>query len=613
MQLNPDQQRVVDSDGHCLVVACPGSGKTRVITTKIGAIFKRRPSARVMAVTFTRESAMELSRRVIEEVGQEQFDKSCRIGTFHALAIRHLKLNKIKHRLVGPSMQAGLVMNAINASHADMTYIEATQIIEKAKGSLEPCEEQESEIFRAYQQVLARHKSVDLFDVIRMSVEMMRDGSIPPYPVTDMLVDEFQDTDNLQLAWVLEHAKHGTIVTVVGDDDQSIYSWRGANGYQGMTNFKEAVGAELITLAVNYRCHAEILGSAGKLIAKSSERIEKALHAERGPGGKVHIVRSNTKDAEVDDLLNVLTNDLVPTRYVDSCFDYTVKDGSWAVLARTRRQLDLVEQTLRGERIEVYRPPKESFWARSPQSDLLHLLEATGGVSTAGIETALEYSLRAKFDKHRAKLAMNAVRKSINGEFSRMLYGEGMPEHKDVVEDERAFIQDYITRMGAWRSLNAVGRHELMILGVGQWFLDLETGSRQKNAIEQGLKTLTKLKGSISERIRLITGNTQQQQKNKHGDELDRVSATEALSATSPKGVQLQTMHGSKGLEFDNVWIVGVDARTIPSPNSSNFEEERRLMYVGMTRAKNRLWLSSAIGEEPSVFIMDSGFPRPSL
>lgn len=609
MKLNDDQLRAVESEKHCLVVACPGSGKTRLITTKVGVILQRCHHARIMAVTFTREAATELSRRMIGEIGQRRFDDRCRVGTFHALAIRHLTLNKIKHRLVSPSVQFGLLRRAIADACPELTVEAATAILDKAKGSLEPCDEHESPLYKTYQEMLARHRCIDLFDVIRLSTEGMRKGSIPPYPVSDMLIDEFQDTDNLQLQWVLEHAKAGTTVTVVGDDDQSIYSWRGANGYRGMQAFAQSVGAEIITLGTNYRCRAEILGAAAKLIARSASRIEKALHAERGNGGRVTVVRTATQDTEAEDVLAAIAPMLRKPERPGCLFAYTVPDGSWAVLARTRRQLDLIETHLLGEGIEVYRPPKESFWSREPQCGMLHLLEAISGHATTGLETSLDYAARVHFGNARARLIMEAVRKACGNDFSRMFIGDGLPDAKSAMDAERTLVSDFLTRLASWRSLAGSGRTNLAILGVAKWFADLEVGERQKGALNAGAATLCKLKGSLAERARVIAGIGPPTSRNKNVDS-DRVTSSEATEAPAPTGVQLQTMHGSKGLEFENVWIVGADAKTIPSQKATDYEEERRLMYVAMTRAKDRLWISSTVGNPPSAFIADAGLTR---
>ena len=166
MQLNPSQQRVVDTDGHCRVVACPGSGKTRVITTKIGALLKRHPNTRICAVTFTRDAAAELQHRIIKEIGEANFKRSCRIGTFHSLAIRQLRLHNRLGKVAKPSEQVAYLKRAIALVDPSMSYEDATRIIETAKTSLVECPEWNSDLYRAYAEMLSRNKVEDLYDVI---------------------------------------------------------------------------------------------------------------------------------------------------------------------------------------------------------------------------------------------------------------------------------------------------------------------------------------------------------------------------------------------------------------------------------------------------------------
>ena len=592
MQLNPDQQRVVDTDGHCLVVACPGSGKTRVITTKLGALLRRHEKARICAVTFTRDAAGELSHRVTQEIGEPLFKSACRIGTFHSLAIRQLRNHNKLSKVATPYEQVTFLRRAIALGEPGMEYEEATAIIEKAKGALGKAPEQDHPVYLAYAKLLASHNVCDLYDVIRDSVKMMKTGEIRAYPVKFMLVDEFQDTDNIQLEWVLEHARAGSNITVVGDDDQSIYGWRGALGYGGMQSFMDATGAERITLGVNYRCYSEVLSSADRLIQHNTARIDKALVAGRGPGGSVKAVRAAGRDDEAQMVAEAIQADALPLKSNNPLFRFTVPTGSWAVLARNRRLLDPIEEELQARGIQYYRPPKESFWSRAPQSLLLSLLSALDGGNTGGIDHALNHGLMMKVGRSKATEAIKALHEQLHGRFDSLLEGTPLSTEK-MMADEGAFILDFCSRIKAWRSQILEGRFNFAIRAVASWFAGLEDGEGQKERIVSAGNTLCKLNGTISMRVNAITSVSDSKER--------------------PQGVQLQTMHGSKGLEFDKVWIVGTESTTCPSPKSPDHEEERRLMYVAMTRAKNHLLMSSVMAEEPSPFVLESGhFPNAS-
>lgn len=586
MQLNADQQRVVDLDGHCLVVACPGSGKTRVITTKIGALLKRHDRARICAVTFTRDSAAELSHRVSEEIGEALFKSACRIGTFHSLAIRQLRLHNRLGKVAAPHEQVTFLKRAIAMSDPRIEWEQATAIIERAKGSLKPCPEQSTPLYQAYAKLLANHRVCDLYDVIRDAVTLMQSGEIRPYPVQFMLVDEFQDTDHIQLEWVLEHARAGSSITVVGDDDQSIYSWRGALGYSGMDAFRTATNAEKITLGVNYRCREEILSSADRLIQNNEARIEKLLVAGRGRGGSVHVRRCGSREDEADMVVEEIARHTKPLREGNALFNHTVTDGSWAVLARNRRILDMVENKLQVARIQYYRPPKESSWSRPPLSIMLGLLASLDGGNTGGIDAALNHALTVRVGRSKATDAIKAIHEQLGDRFADLLHGTQIST-SSMMADEGQCVAEFASRLHAWHSQILEGRLQLAIRAVAKWLCELADGDEEKERIESGCQTLCKLRGSISERVRLITSSSD--------------------SKGRPKGVQLQTMHGSKGLEFDHVWIVGTESTTVPSPKSPNYEEERRLMYVAITRAKDVLHMSSVLSQQPSPFVFETG------
>lgn len=590
MQLNPDQQRVVDSDDHCLVVACPGSGKTRVITTKIGALLNRHAKARICAVTFTRDAAGELSHRVVQEIGEPLFKAACRIGTFHSLAIRQLRNHNKLGKVASPYEQVTFLKRAIGLAEPGMEYEEATAVIERAKGALGTAPEQEHPVYLAYAKLLASHKVCDLYDVIRDAVRMMKSGDIHPYPVQFMLVDEFQDTDNIQLEWVLEHARAGSRITVVGDDDQSIYGWRGALGYGGMQAFMKETGAQKITLGVNYRCFEEILSSADKLIQHNGARIDKALVAGRGKGGSVRALRAGSRLDEADRVAEMIQTDCVPLKSDNPIFRYTVPAGSWAVLARNRRLLDPIEEQLQARGIQYYRPPKESFWSRAPQSLILSLLSALDGGNTGGIDHALNHGLLIKVGRSKASDAIKILHRHLEGRFDSMMSGAPIPT-TDLMADEAEFILDFANKLSAWRNQILEGRYNFAIRAVASWFANLEDGEAQKERVISAGGTLCKLQGTIAVRVNALTSVSD--------------------SKGRPQGVQLQTMHGSKGLEFDKVWIVGTESTTCPSPKSPDHEEERRLMYVAMTRAKNHLVMSSELSSEPSPFVLESGhFPN---
>ena len=582
--LNREQQEVVDHDGHCLVVACPGSGKTRVIIEKIAHILSSDPKARLCAVTFTRDAAIELKKRLAQKTDKQVIRGRTQVGTFHSLAIRQLRSTGNLGKVATPAEQAAFVYRACRVAEDEVPYEEAVRIIETVKSSRTTVPEEDSPVYQAYAAILRQAQVDDLYDVLKRSLIMMQQGEVPPYPVEYMLVDEFQDTDEIQLAWVLEHVKGGTKVTVVGDDDQSVYSFRRALGYAGMERFRAATNAQLIALGTNYRCLAEILSAGHALIRCNSERIQKSLVAARGPGGSVTSTRCTTRTEEAEAVVERIWSDVVALPD-NRRFQYTVPEGKWAVLARNRRTLDCVEHALNERRIRYIRPPSDSIWNRTPFVQFIALLRSVQTGAVDGIDQTLSFS---GLDQDQ----LNAVHQGLQGTFWRLIDGE-LPALDDLPDDAWKTLKDFARKASGWRNAVRGGNYNLAIEGVAQWFEDHLRDPDDLELLADLKASVCRLNGSLAQRANSLT----------LPDDND--------SGTS--GVALMTMHGSKGLEFDNVWIFAAEDGVIPSKKNPVYDEERRLMYVGMTRAKDALFMSSRVSAMPSPFVIESGHdPRLS-
>lgn len=588
MQLNNEQTMAVEHDGHCLVVACPGSGKTRVIVKKIERLLSNSAN-RVVAVTFTREGADELRSRVIESIGEEFTRRSCQIGTFHSLAIRLLRRDGLIGNILGPAEQSAFLARARAAAAPDMSYEDAVQVLERAKCSLVPCAEHETALYAAYNELLARNKVEDLYDVLRRSVELMRDGTLKPFGATHMLVDEFQDTDSIQFAWVMEHAKRGIQITAVGDDDQTIFSWRRALGYPGMEDFKNRLDAKLIPLNTNYRCRSEILGSAGKLIESNLARIPKSLLAARGKGGKLASIRAANRFVEADNVAEWALRYAKPVQ--DEYYQWTLEPGACAVLCRNRKRLDLIENELRDSRIMFNRPPKDSVWSRTPYIYLLGLLQSIQNGDSDGIDHALHWIGLEHND-------IDLVHRDTKGEIWRLMHGHEINKNSFEPDVAKQIIDFSKLAMG-WRKMAKAGHYNMVLRAVTEWFVTHSDRDDEKELLPVLCESICKLSGTLVQRCKFLSGS-----------DTSKPGAADGKHKKKA-GVALMTMHSSKGLEFDHVWIIGTEATTIPSVKSMDYEEELRLMYVAMTRAKDTLSLSSVITEDISPFVLLSGLdPR---
>lgn len=583
MQLNPDQQAVVDHDGHCLVVACPGSGKTRVIVVKIGHILRTIPKSSLCAVTFTRDSAQELKNRLHKELPADTVNRRTRVGTFHSLAIRQLRAYEQLKKVASPAEQLVFVRRAIAAIDEEITFEDAVATIENIKSKLGNSPEEDSPLYQAYTSLLKRSNVEDLYDVLRKSLTLMRDGEIKPYPVSHMLVDEFQDTDEIQLGWVLEHVKAGTKVTVVGDDDQSVYSFRHALGYAGMEEFKAQSGARLIRLGTNYRCKKEILSAAETLISHNNERIDKSLVADRGPGGKIFSRLYPRREFEAEAAVEAIWPDVVPCD--EPGVSFTVPAGRWAVLARNRRVLDGIETALQARRIKYLRPPSESIWNRPPYVYFLSLLRAIQTGAADGIDQALHFT---GITSEGMELLHGAT-----GSQLYTLLDRTVPSINGMAAEDKKRLDNFAGLASGWRDLTRRGLYNQVIAGMTDWFYDRIKGDDERELFIDVVKRVEKLGGSLAQRANTLSSSLPAKA-NKDDQEL-------------PSGVALMTMHGSKGLEFDKVWIIAAETDVIPSPKNPVYEEERRLMYVAMTRARDELFLSSRISANPSPFVVEAG------
>lgn len=588
MQLNREQAQCVEADGHCLVVACPGSGKTGVIARKVAALLARHPDARICAVTFTRDAAGELTERIVKLVGEAKFKQACRVGTFHSLAIRQLRNAKLLGDIASPAQQYALVMRAMSQAKFEGVKDDAIQLIEAAKTAFGEHPALQHPLYEAYAELLSRQKLVDLYDVLRSSVQLMRTGKLPPYPVPFMLVDEFQDTDPIQFAWVMEHAKAGSAITCVGDDDQSIYAWRGALGYRGMMDFKAAAGAELITLGQNYRSHAEVLQFADRVIHADTERLPKALISARGAGGSVTMHRAGTLDHEAEMVAEEIARHAEKLPYEGGVFEWTVAPKRWAVLARNRRYLDVVESILQFRRIKYVRSASESLWNRPPFLQMVTLLRSLQTGNPDGVDSALHHCLAVQFGSQAANTTLDALHRLAGDDFTQILDGVIHPEaSRALVAAEMQEVASFARRCEGWRKRVANGEYRTVINVVASWLGGLEKDDRGRDLVERMGEFLAALDGSLVTRTNSLG---QRDQKTGPAD-----------------GVVLATMHATKGLEFDNVWIVGCNDNVIPSPKSNNLPEERRLLYVAITRAKHALHLSATTESKVTPLLSEVG------
>lgn len=587
MSLNPDQQQVVQEPGNCLVLACPGSGKTHTAISKTGAILAQAPNHNVCLISFTRESAREIKSRLIKEYGQSVMKRTM-VGTFHSLFIRHLTSQKRLDRILTPGEQAEYICRTQRECGVGISLEFTQQIIESCKTSLENIVPKltidERKVYQTYQGLLTRNKVMDLQDVLIQSARMLKEKELPPLPVTHMIVDEYQDVDPIQYELIVQHALAGIATTVVGDDDQAIYVWRNAMGCLGMEKFEHATGARRITLGINYRCREEILAAADRLIFNNPNRYEKKLMASRGQGGTVQVHRTPSRDNEANDARSNIQVDL----------SRGLKKNEWAILARTNRILDVAELELSVKGVPYYRPGK-SFWEGSPQCLMLAFLRCLETGEKSGIDQILCWAGFGKAD-------LDILHKN-DEDFSKLLSGTNKVTLKDYSRELRTQLSSFLSQIPEWRRIAlSHKRQHLVINGFCGWMESIFSSQKK----DKDAKELERKQGQAKELIRMVQNSINKMEGTfaQREIKLTKKEKTEDTSPGAPGRVSLLTFHGAKGLEFNKVWVMGANATV--TPGQSPIEEERRLFYVAMTRAKDELHVSSAMDgrdNTPSQFI----------
>jgi len=569
--LNDEQREaVVNIHDNLLVNSIPGSGKTRVLETKTAHIIDQDSAAKIIAVTFTRDSAMELQERIARQVGNEIKRVHC--STFHAIALNQLKRHDIRPKIISDGQRYQFIRRALNILGSDLSFDEAIRAIDYFKSdiSITIPENTRGDLYNTYNELLARNHSIDFADMMVQATRGMQNGTIKPIACTHLLVDEFQDADPVQLAWIDAHVKNGAIATLVGDDDQSIYAFRHSLGYKGMTNFEKMHPTKRVIMNINYRCHHEILHRAECLIVHNAhERIEKSLYADKGAGGHVELKSYPKREDESMAIMRAVEK----------------QPDTWAVLGRTNQNLDDIEGVLTSFKVPYVRLSGKSLWEKPAVVVLVGLLTSIGKVENIGVDQALSF----------CGVEEDAIKELQKRTHNRLI--PGMKADNKIGTKINAYASGKVINAlagyldGWYTQLSRGNRHELVIHGVTD-FLKRYAPEKDEEILDIAAAALCRLKGKLGERIEFVT------RKKKKDD---------------AEGVRLLTLHGSKGLEFDNVWMLACEENTLPHKDRESIEEERRLAYVGMTRARNHLILSYTGGKAvPSRFLVEAGLLKPA-
>src|SRR5579885_953049 len=622
--LNPAQREAVTAPPeHRLVLAGAGSGKTRVLTHRIAwliAVENVSPHS-ILAVTFTNKAAAEMRGRIEQLLNLPV--RAMWVGTFHGIAHRMLRLHWKEARLpqnfqiLDADDQQRLVKRVIRAlemSEEQWPPKMVTGWINNQKEEARRPEHLQDQgdfsqrqlvrVYSAYQQQCEANGLVDFAELLLRAYELCRDDvEIQAHyrrRFRHVLVDEFQDTNTLQYQWLRVLAGESGVMFAVGDDDQSIYSWRGARVENMQRLTRDFPGAQVIRLEQNYRSTGTILKAANQLIAKNRGRLGKNLWTEAGEGAPIALYAAFNEYDEAD---------FVATRMREH-LDAGARHGDLAVLYRVSAQSRVLEETLIRERIPYRIYGGLRFFERMEIKDALAYLRL----------------IAAREDDAAFERAVNTPPCGI---------GATTMERLRELARERQVPLWQAAASGAaalGRGASALRQFQERIERLAAELAGLPLSAQVEQAIERsGLREhYRKEKGeqaesrleNLDELINAARG-FEHPADDEALDPLNRFLAHAALEAGEQQagagedGVQLMTLHAAKGLEFPVVFLVGMENGLFPHQRAveeGHLEEERRLCYVGITRAQRQLYLSYAevrrlhgaeqIGS-PSVFLKE--------
>jgi DNA helicase-2/ATP-dependent DNA helicase PcrA len=601
--LNDAQRKAVTApEGPVLVIAGPGSGKTRVLTFRIAYLIDhyKVPAAGILAVTFTNKAAREMEERVEALLGQS--NSRLTLGTFHSICARILR-REARYTPYTPSFtiydsgdQRALVKQIIVAMGQDPKKFNPYSVlsaISSAKNELLGPEEfpvhtysdqVHQRVYEKYQETLIGNNAMDFDDLLVNTVRLFQQNSdvLARYQrhYTHVLVDEFQDTNTVQYELVRLLGGERKHVFVVGDPDQSIYAFRGAD-YRNVKRFQKDFEPALILLEENYRSHQHILDAANAIIQQNHDHIPRNLYSQRKDGEKIFVYEAYDERDEADYVVNTIR---------DLCNKGLYAEDDFAVMYRMNAQSRALEESFIQKGMPYVLVGATRFYERKEIKDVLafmrvvynpndrvslnriinvpprgigaktlqqfdNLVDALGGSAWEGLQKLYEGDKDIPISG-RAKSALTS--------FAEMMVQLVSYQDKKPLE----ILDAVLDETGYWAMLQADNTP------VGE--------DRQENIAE----------------LRRVADEDRELTLGQFLEKVSLVADVDTLTGNATEAPTLLTLHAAKGLEFPVVFIIGMEEGTLPHWRSQDdpdqMAEERRLLYVGITRAKDRLYLMYA-------------------
>jgi ATP-dependent DNA helicase Rep len=621
--LNPQQLAAVEyCDGPLLVLAGAGSGKTSVITQKIAYLIARKglAPARIAAITFTNKAAREMRERVGKLVSDEAA-KDLTVTTFHALGLKFLQ---IEHERAGlrrgfsvldADDSEGIVKELAPKGAKPDVLFGIRNLLGRAKNAglspeealaaaRSPRELEAATIYQLYQQRLAAFNAVDFDDLIRLPLRILEGDEEARGAWRErlryLLVDEYQDTNDAQYRLLKALAGERGRFTCVGDDDQSIYAWRGANPENIDQLGKDWPALKVIKLEQNYRCGRRILRAANVLIANNPHLHEKKLWSEHPEGAPIRVLECKDSEHEAERVAAIATT---------LAEKHKARWNDIAILYRGNFQARPLEKALRLARIPYHLTGALSFLDRAEVKDLLGYLRLLTNPS----------------DDAAFLRVVNSPKREIGATTLEKLGQMAQTRHASLLDAARsdAVLRQLTPRPAAALAsftqlldeLRSASLHSSaadlvdLVLKRTRYAEHIAAGTTDPTLRERRLGNLRELADWF---------RAMQRDRSSAGDLAAQLALLSHADRDDPgNAVRMMTLHAAKGLEFRFVFIVGCEEGTLPHEGAldeGRVDEERRLMYVGITRAKELLTLSwsararkygEILSNEPSRFLKE--------
>jgi len=608
--LNPQQHAAVRHiDGPLLVLAGAGSGKTRVITQKLAYLIDEcgHSPRHIGAVTFTNKAAREMRHRLAALMGKRT-GKGPLIATFHSLGLRileqeyeHLDLRKgfsIFDSEDSQSLLRELTRRDVELGDKDLgaiqTHLSAwkSELITPDQAISHATNEadlRDARFYEAYERHLQAYNAVDFDDLIIKPVTLLRlHGDVREtwqQRLRYLMVDEYQDTNGAQYALLKLLAGPMARFTVVGDDDQSIYAWRGARP-ENLNQLKQDYPQlEVIKLEQNYRSTSHILKAANQLIGHNPHLFDKRLWSELGQGDLVQIIACADADAEVQ----MVVGELLRHR-----FQHRTQHSDYAILYRNNHQARVFEKALREQRIPYQITGGLSFFDAAEVKDLMAYLRLLANPDDDAAFLRIVNVPRREIGASTLERLGNYARGrsvSLLTAANEMGLAEFVPER--ALERLREFAE-WIAHLSQEAEREDPVACVKRLLAESEYELWLLETCKAKKQAERKVTNVQELVTWIGRLQENWEGEPTLSALLSH---ISLMGMLERRDDEAGDNVQLMTLHGAKGLEFDHVFIVGFEEGFLPHRNSidaGTIEEERRLAYVGITRARKTLTLTYA-------------------